>query len=204
MAARLHIPVPTTKGRWVRGPLLGMHGNASISWAICDANHDSAELTTLDRHEMAHVFMTTSGGFDQDPSMLLCEGWAETQSKDRNDLILDLDEKARIGSIYTLQELIGPDWYGRSDGPVYHHGAPLCIYLMEHYGVEKFWALYHGVRHTTFAADWERTLGDSWKSVEDNFWKWLPSEAAKIRAERGMSVQPQARGVCNGHAGRAC
>ena len=81
MAARLHAQIPATKARWVRGSLLGMHGNAAISFAICDANQDSAELTSLDRHEMAHVLITALGSVDQDPPMLLCEGWAETQSQ---------------------------------------------------------------------------------------------------------------------------
>ena len=101
-------------------------------------------------------------------------------------MIFTLDQKAETGPTYSLQELVGPDWYGRSDGPAYDHGGPLCVYLMEHYGVEKFLALYHGVRHATFMIDSERILGDTWKVVEDNFWKWLPSEAAKIKAERGI------------------
>ena len=194
MAARLHAQVPAGKSRWVRGPLLGMHGNAAISWAICDADQDSAELTRLDRHEMAHVVITALGSVDQDPPMLLCEGWAETQSKDRNEMILALHQKAETGPVYSLQELVEPDWYVRSDGPAYDHGGPLVVYLMEHYGTERFMNLYHGVRHSTFAADCERILGDKWDVVEANFWKWVSSEASKIKPERAAQpvvIEPQ-------------
>lgn len=191
MAALLHATVPEGLGRWVRGSLLGFHGNAIISWAICDADQSLTELKPLDRHEMAHVLITVLGSVDQDPPMLLCEGWAESQSKDRAELILTLDRATETVRVYSLQELVGSDWYGRSAGPAYDHGGPLCVYLMEHYGVEKFLTLYHGVRSATFATDSERILGDSWNVVNDNFWKWLSSEAAKIKTERGAkSAEP--------------
>jgi hypothetical protein len=133
---------------------------------------------------MAHVAITALGSVDQDPPMVSCEGWAESQSKVRTDLILMLARMRAYEVTYSLQELVGPDWYGRSSGPVYDHGGPLVVYLMEHYGPEKFLSLYHGVRQATFAADCERILGESWPTVEQDFWKWLPQEATRLASEK--------------------
>jgi hypothetical protein len=191
MAIRLHAAVPNHIARWVRGPLLFMRGRAIISWAICDDNNqDLVNLTSLDRHEVAHVLITALCSVDQDPPMLLCEGWAETQSKNREDLILEL---ANATATFTLQELVGPKWYDRSEGPVYSHGAPLVVYLMEHYGPEKFLQLYGGVSSATFPDDCERILGDSWPAIEKQFWLWLESEAAAVRRTRGEDKLPPSK-----------
>jgi hypothetical protein len=178
MAANLHAPLPAGRLRWVRGRLLGQRGRALVSWALCDAKDNPPELTPLDRHEVAHVVIMAMGGVDQEPPMLLVEGWAESQSKDRTDMIQALAWRREEKSAYSLDELIGPEWYGLSNGPVYNHGGPLVIFLMEHYGPERFLKLYHGVRQTTFRADCERILGDSWAKVEEQFWVWLAAEAA--------------------------
>ena len=189
MAGRLHARVPTLKSSWVRGPLGGQHGMAIQNWAVCDTDQNEAGLTSLDRHEMAHVVIWLLGDVDQDPPTLLEEGWAETQSKDRADLILTLNSKSE-GGIHSLAELVDSDWYRRAASPVYDHGGPLVVYLMEHYGSEKFLALYQGTRSQTFAADCERILGDSWTAVERDFWKWLADEAAKLKAARGDKPPP--------------
>jgi hypothetical protein len=180
MAANLEAPLPEGRLRWVRGRLLGQGGRALVSWALCDTGDNRPELTTLDRHEVAHVVIMAMGGVDQEPPMLLAEGWAESQSKDRADLIQDLSWRMAESSTYSLDELIGPEWYGRSYRPVYNHGGPLVIFLMEHYGPQKFLELYHGVRQATFRADCERILGDSWANVEVQFWAWLAAEAAAL------------------------
>src|SRR5262249_46371673 len=86
---------------------------------------------------------------------------------------------------YSLQELVEPDWYGRSYGPVYTHGGPLVVDLREHYGPAEFLSLYHGVRQATFAADCERILGDSWPTVDKQFWVWLMKEWTNIQAAPG-------------------
>lgn len=184
MAAPLHTKPPTRKANWVRGPLIGLHNHAALNWAICDGDLNSTELKHLDRHEAAHVFITLLGSVDQDPPMLLCEGWAESQSRDRDEMILELADMPLNDEDYSLQELVKPDWYGRSYGPAYSHGGPLVIFLMEHYGPEKFLSLYHGVRRDTFLADCERILGDSWLTVEKQFWDWLAKESKKLLAER--------------------
>ena len=190
MAARLHVPLPNRPARWVRGPLLGRRGQELNAWAICDVENHSPELTYIDRHEVAHVMMAMSGSPDQYPSTLLSEGWAESQSKERAKLILALAARLEQGTNYSLQQLIGPDWYGRCAGPVYRHGGPLVVYLMEHYGPEKFFELYHSVRPATFAADCQRILGDSWPTVEEQFWRWLTDEAEKLPAAEPQPVAP--------------
>lgn len=193
MAARLHASVPSGQARWVRGALLWQHGNALISWAICDSELDSPSLTALDRHEMAHVAITLMGDVDQCPPMLLAEGWAESQSKDRNELIIDLADRHEHLDRYTLQELVGPEWYGRSFGPVYYYGGPLVIYLMEHYGPEKFLALYNNPRSSTFLAHCEQILGDSWSDVEEHFWQWLQTEQLASESRRKDLNPPSKR-----------
>jgi hypothetical protein len=190
MAVRLQSSVPTEKARWVRGSLLWLNGVAVLTWAICDAERNSPELTALDRHEMAHATITAMGDVDQDPPMLLCEGWAESQSKERAALILPLQDKAEQGSTCSLQELVEPDWYRRSFDPVYDHGGALAIYLIEHYGAAKFSSLYHSVRFSTFASESEHILGDSWPVVESQFWQWLASEAETLKTRPGGNNPP--------------
>ena len=190
MAALVGKPLPAGQARWVRGSLLGQHGVAITRWAICSGEDHSVELTSLDRHEMAHVIMSMLGNVGQAPSALLSEGWAESQSKDRAELIAPLAEKLQQGTNYSLKELIGPGWYHRNRGPVYDHGGPLVVYLMEHYGPEKFFKLYHGVQPVTFAADCQRILGDSWPVVEQQFWRWLTDEAEKLTAAEPHQVAP--------------
>jgi hypothetical protein len=193
MAARLHAGLPSHKVRWVRGSLLFLHGQEFASWAICDADQSSPDLTYVDRHEVAHALIEELCSVDQDPPMLLGEGWAETQSRDRADLIMSLNAKVEKGTSSSLQELIKPEWYGRSFGPAYDHGGPLVVYLMEHYGADQFLKLYRTVRYTTFAEDCQRVLGDTWLVVEQGFWKWLASEAAKLKAERGEKPPPPSK-----------
>jgi hypothetical protein len=180
MAANLSAPLPEGRVRWVRGQLLGQGGRALVSWALCDEANDPPELTTLDRHEVAHIVILAMGGVDQEPPMLLAEGWAESQSKDRADLIQDLMWRYEEDSTYSLDELIGPEWYGRSYRPVYDHGGPLVLFLMERYSPQKFLQLYHGVRQATFRADCQRILGESWEKVEEDFWVWLAAEATAL------------------------
>jgi hypothetical protein len=180
MAATLGTQLPAGRLRWVRGRLLGQGGRALVSWAICDTKDNPPGLTSLDRHEVAHVVIMALGGVDQEPPMLLVEGWAESQSKDRADMIQALAWRRDDDRAYSLDELIGPNWYGLSKGPAYDHGGPFVIYLMEYYGPKKFLELYHGVRQTTFRADCERILGDSWAKVEEQFWAWLAAEAAAL------------------------
>lgn len=182
MADLLGKPVPAIEFPWVRGPLVGHSGKAVFLWALCGHEDNPARLTYLDRHEVAHTFITALAGVDQYPPLALAEGWAESQSKERDQLLIDLVARHESGSTYTLQELVGQDWYTVDNGPVYWEGGPLVIYLMEHYGPEKFLELYAGVRPATFHADCEAILGDSWEAVEEAFWPWLKQEGERIAA----------------------
>jgi hypothetical protein len=84
------------------------------------------------------------------------------------------------GRAYPLQQLVESYWYNKASGPTYYQGGPLVHYLIEHYGVETFFELYVGVRPSTFHLDCHTILGDSWETVESDFWKWLKSEALLI------------------------
>ena len=194
MCALLGEAVPDKELPWVRGPLFGQNGRAVFRWALCGHSDDPAELTYLDRHEIAHTLITALAGPFHDPPMLLIEGWAETQSSDRDRQIQSLAERHRNDTAYSLQELVGPDWYGRGSGPVYWQGGPLAHYLMQHYSPEIFFELYAGVRPGSFHQDCQRILGDSWVDVETEFWKWIEAEAARLtKANPALQTQHTAQ-----------
>ena len=158
-------PRAVARQNWLRAGELGNMRHAG----------QLAELTSLDRHEVANVVIAAMGSVDQEPPKLLAEGWAESQSKDRADLIMDLAWRKAENSTYSLDELMEPEWYGRSDGPAYNHGGPFVVFLMEHYGPKKFLSCI-----TEFArprpSRLRRILGDSWAKVEEKFWAWLAIE----------------------------
>ncbi len=180
MAKLLGQSGPDYEFPWVRGSLLWFNGRAIFLWALCGHDDNPAELTHLDRHENAHTLMTALAGPDYDPPFVLLEGWAETQSADRDSQISSLAQKRNNGRAYSLKELVDPYWYGKGSGPVYWQGGPLVHYLLEHYGGEKFFEFYSGVRRSTFYDDCQAILGDSWESVENGFWKWIELEAQLI------------------------
>jgi hypothetical protein len=184
MAELLGRPAPATEMAWVRGPLFGQDGRAAIMWALCGQGvADYPELTYLDDHEAAHVLITALCGPGQYPPCLLAEGWAESQSNDRDRQILHLADRRAEGTVCSLQELIGPGWYTRDDGAAYWVGGPLTHYLLERYGGPKFLELYDGVRPVTFLTDCESILGESWSEVEAAFWPWLDAQAKAILTE---------------------
>ena len=102
------------------------------------------------------------------------------------EMILELKKTADQGNQYTLMELVGPKYYDRPIPAVYTHGGPLVAYLIERYGPETFFKLYRDVRQPTFLKESERILGDSWASVEIDFWQWLDAEAASY----GLVTEP--------------
>jgi hypothetical protein len=183
MAAILHQPMPATELAWVRGSLVGQSGRAILAWALCAHGEPAAELTPLDKHEMAHTLITMMGDADQDPPFLLVEGWAESCSADRNLQITQLADMHEAKRTYSLEELVSPDWYGTGQGPVYWEGGPLAHFLLDRFGGEKFFELYHGVRQPTFHADCQRILGTSWDELEKEFWPWVKEEAQRIQEE---------------------
>ncbi len=201
MAKLLGKSVPDDKFPWVRGSLVWHNRRAIGLWALCGLDDNPSELTYLDRHENAHTLMTALAGPDHDPPFVLLEGWAETQSADRDSQISSLAQKRKDGRAYSLEELVDPFWYGKGSGPVYWQGGPLVHYLLEHYGGEKFFEFYSGIRRSTFLDDCQAILGDSWESVENEFWKWIeleaqliaennPQESAETEIEFADSVNP--------------
>lgn len=187
MAKLLGQPVPKAEIAWVRGSLLGQSGRSVGAWSLCGPG--SAELNYMDRHEVAHALIATLAGPDHDPPFVLVEGWAESQSRDRNSLVRHLAARQSEGTAMSLQDLLGPDWYSRSDGPVYFVGGPLAIFLMEQYTPQKFFSLYANARRVTFLEDCRVHLGESWDLVEDRFWKWLDEEANRPEVARQSHVE---------------
>lgn len=174
MAATLETPVPKVKARWVRGALLGHQGRAIGAWALCGKNQNVDQLDHLDRHEVAHVTLTTMCPISQDMPMLLAEGWAQSQSVDPAKAILRLSNTKRNGDALSLNYII-TNGYGSSTGPAYDYGGPLVIYLIERFGGAQFVELYGGVRRESFPQDVERITGVAWDQLEEDFWNWLES-----------------------------
>jgi hypothetical protein len=181
MAKLLGQPVPDMEFFWVRGTIFGFSGRAMCLWAICWnyslSGEKPGDLSYVDRHEVAHTLITALSGPDQYPPPLFTEGWAESQSRNRNEQVRELARARREGRTYSLQELVEPAAYNQ-EGPLwaYSEGGPLVHYLMHRYGPATFLRLYAGVRPDTFYDDCRAILGDSWETVEDGFWKWLEAE----------------------------
>ncbi|MGA2253434.1 MAG: hypothetical protein ABSG53_02135, partial [Thermoguttaceae bacterium] len=180
MAGLLGQPVPNVKFPWIRGSLLGPSGaNVTLNiWAICGEIPNASELTVNDRHEVAHALIRELSGPDQDPPGLLIEGWAMSQESPNHDNLLgDLAKRRKDGETFSLQTLVGPELYDRSNGWSYCEGGPLVIYLMGHYGPETFFRLYSKARCDSFQKDCQEILGDSWEAVEAGFWRWFDAQA---------------------------
>ena len=174
MAATLETPIPKVKARWVRGSLFGQTGRAVGAWAIGNKSENVDHLEYVDFHEVAHVTLTTMCPVSQDMPMLLCEGWAQTQSADMAKAILRLSKSKKNGNALTLNEIVSQG-YGRSTGPAYKYGGPLVMYLIEQFGGPMFVELYGGVRRKSFPQDVQRITGVSWDQLEEDFWAWLES-----------------------------
>lgn len=135
----------TRKVHWVRGELLGIGGKAILGMCMGSPveGHwqapDAEGLTTLDRHEVAHVVLSQFCTADSEPPAILMEGWAEAAS-----LASAISHRVRAlsqqegGRWLSLAELTGPDWYGRHDYPVYVQGAVLVDYLLRRFGPDRF------------------------------------------------------------------
>ncbi|MCA9261321.1 MAG: hypothetical protein KDA61_19030 [Planctomycetales bacterium] len=197
MAALLGQPIPDATFPWVRGWLAGQSRRAIGAWALCADDSHPAELTYLDRHEAAHTLITLMCGPDQYPPCLLIEGWAESQSVDRGDMLRQLQRFVESKNVYSLKELID-DWYVTDDGPVYWEGGPFVLYLLERFGGEKFFELYSSVRRASFYADCQRILGEDWETFEKSFWNWHAEalvEAEELADCELASLHPGGRRV---------
>ena len=123
MAKSLGTDPPQQSIAWVRGSMFGEDGRASERWALCGRDGDPGELTALDRHEVAHALIFMLSGPDEDTPLLLVEGWAESQSVDRDEMIQKLANRYLFDRHLTLDELVQPPWYNCSHWPVYSHGG---------------------------------------------------------------------------------
>lgn len=175
---------------WVRGSILGMTGRSIGFWAIAGPNGNSDALDPVDRHEAAHATITMLAGPDHDPPAVISEGWAESQSADRDNQIRQLARERESGAYYSVRELIAPDWYMRSMLPVYSHGGPLVHYLIGRFGAPKFFEFYCGVRRATFLDDCQRLLGVSWDEIDADFWRWVAAENERLVANVPPTAEP--------------
>jgi hypothetical protein len=181
---------------WVRGPLLGLRnlsfqGLALGSW--------EGRAGSLDRHELAHAVLYQLLRPDSRPPMMLAEGWAEAQSRDRDELG-QVALLARVASpnLWTIQEwkpnpdaclpeLLGPAWYHHDSGAVYHIGGAFVEFVLRRYGIERFLKLYLTCRPATAADDFSRVLGADLPTLEREFWDDVQrNEEARIRKKLGF------------------
>jgi hypothetical protein len=160
---------------WVRGPLFGLGGKAIDSLCLGsrtdEPSADPASLTTLDRHEVAHVVLSQFCPMDIQPPALLVEGWAEANSGiTPNALFLRAWSDWEMGQTHSLRELLGPDWYGRHETAAYSQGAVLVNYMLREFGPDRFISLYTTCRPATFDEDCRRILGVSVDQLDQAYW----------------------------------
>jgi hypothetical protein len=164
----------TRRVHWVRGPLLGMEARAVHS--VClgsradQSSNGGRELSTLDRHEVAHCVLSSFMPADVEPPSVLSEGWAQAnQGDDESALAANALESHERGQWIPLRDLTGPDWYSRHLWPAYLQGAPLVNYILREHGPEKFLELYRTCRPTSFAEDCKRVLGQTVDELEAGY-----------------------------------
>ncbi|MCA9135195.1 MAG: hypothetical protein KDB00_00515 [Planctomycetales bacterium] len=172
---------PPSNVAWMRASFLGFDGLSFGPWGIAKADQDGAGVTALDRHEVAHAVITELAGRNHDPPRFFSEGWAESQSADRDQMILALDGNNESTPFLKVDDLLDDHWYRASRSPVYLFGGPFVTYLLERFDGATFLSLYRGVRRKSFRDDVRRILGVPWSDIESDFWIWLASEAERIR-----------------------
>ena len=184
MCTLLGVVPPVERIAWVRGSMFGQDARATGRWALCGREGNSNRLSYLDLHEAAHALLFLLSGPFEDTPLLLVEGWAESQSRGRDELIEQLADEYAAGRTFALDDLVGPQWYNNSRYPVYSHGGPFVVFLIEEHSGRQFFELYCNVRQETFSADVESVLGTSWPELEVQFWAWLLAEAERIGAAK--------------------
>jgi hypothetical protein len=167
----------TSKRRvyWVRGPVMGLQGKAIDSLCLGSRQDehppDFEGLTTLDRHEVGHVVLSQFCAMGIEPPAVLVEGWAEANSGiSPNALILRAAAEHGAGRTYSLRTLLGADWYGRHDLPVYVQGALLVDYILREFGPDRFLSLYATCSQATFDEDCRRILGVTVDELDKGYW----------------------------------
>jgi len=188
MADELGCDPPAIPTRWVRGKLLGFDGRALLCWGICDTNE--SELTYLDRHEVAHVVITILAGPQQDPPMLLAEGWAQHNSAEMDTDLRSLAIELNHGTNYRLEELMAEDTYGASIRAAYSYGGPFTNWLINKFGGVQFFQIYSTVRRDSFRSDFQRVYKRPFDELESEFWKWIENHpAAGLEEEQKTEIE---------------
>lgn len=172
-----------SKVRWVRGSLLGVGGRGGDGWALGSSDAESRgtdELSHLDLHEAAHAILDTMEHgdvrvpLDREAPAILVEGWAELQSGNSGQTLLQKAWDARRrGHVLPLCELTTEDWYHRHWSPAYTQGGPLVEYVLHEFGPQKFFELYMTARRATFAEDCKRILGLSLDELDRAYWDYV-------------------------------
>ncbi len=174
----------TRRVHWVRGPVLGLQGRAILGMCMGSPSEGSWEtpdeegLRTLDRHEVAHVVLNQFCTPDFEPPAVLMEGWAEVASQtDLTAHRLRAWTEREAGQTLSLEELVGPRWYGRHEAAAYMQGAVLVDYILRQFGPERFVDLYAHSHPATFAADCGRILGVTVNQLDADCWadleRWI-------------------------------
>ena len=185
---------------WVRGPVLGLYGRYGEGWALgtpSNAYPDGSDgLESTDRHEVAHFALYQFLPVNEDVPKLLHEGWAQchTGRQAQGDW-RRCWSKQRAGTLLSLRELTGPEWYYNSNGPVYHQGHLLVDYLLRRFGHNKFVELCRTCREATFDADLRRVYGLGLDELDKAYQKDLaqydsPDHHFLMSLERADTVDP--------------
>ena len=90
-----------------------------------------------------------------------------------------------------MQTLVAPDIYELTNDRDYMVGGPLVLYVMERYGPKTFFQLYRGAHRDSFQDDCRTILGDSWQTVEKDFWKWYEREGGLLAETQAKEPQPE-------------
>jgi hypothetical protein len=166
----------TRRIHWVRGPILGIQGKAILGVCMGSAvtghweQPDTEGLTTLDRHEVAHVVLTQFCSVAMEPPAILMEGWAEVAAAaDPRSYRIRAWAERENGRMIDLADLVGPAWYGRHDLPVYTQGAPLVDFMLRRFGPDRFVRLYANCRRATFPVDLQTVLGVSISQLDEAY-----------------------------------
>lgn len=174
---------PRQRIHWVRGRLLGQGGLSLYGLALGSAEAPNLSappmplygLGTIDRHEVAHAYLTGLLPPDADVPTVLSEGWAEAAARgwiqlgggggpdeDRRGLFDDQADPA----LPRLPELLGPAWYHEDHGAVYRFGPYLVRYLVVRDGFPKFRELCARIRPETVDAVFQEIYGATPAMIE--------------------------------------
>ncbi len=180
----------TSKVHWIRGPLLDQepcyfHGICigSLPGAVLE---NGIELPREDLHEAAHFVIEHLCSSIPEPPSILVEGWAEAQSGHEPGAMAGLAwRRKQDHCAFSLEELVSPKWYSRSQLPVYEQGGPLVDFILRAYGGQRFFELYSTCRMETFADDCRRVLGVSLDELDQAYWDDIKRQVTSPDFKKG-------------------